>query len=78
MATAETWVTLGASTSPMATTTVVGAAVIVLGRLVGVPVMAAAGAAVAIRAGGTVAPLVYPAVLMAVVAGLTAAADITS
>jgi hypothetical protein len=77
MATAETWVTLEAYTNPMATTTVVGAAVIVLGHLVGALVMAAAGAAAAIRAGGTV-PLVYPAVPMAVVAGLTAAEGITS
>jgi len=62
----------------MVTITVVGAAAIVLGRLVGVLVMAAAGAAVGIRAGG-MAPLAYPAVPTAVVVVvLMAAAGITS
>ena len=78
MATAETWVTSGAYTNPMATTTVAGAAVIVWVRLVGVLAMAAAGAgAAAIRVGVT-APLAYPAVPMAVAVGLTVVGGITS
>jgi hypothetical protein len=77
-----TWVTSGEYTNPMATTTVVGAAVIEWGRLVGVLVTAAGGVAAAIRSG--TAPPAYPAVPMAVAAvpmavaaGLTAAGDIT-
>jgi hypothetical protein len=79
MATAETWVTSVAYTSRTATTTVVGAAVIVSGRLAGVLVMAAAGAAAVTRAAVTraavtAAPPAYPAVPMAVGVGLTVAA----
>jgi hypothetical protein len=81
MATAETWVTSGAYTNPMAMITVVGAAVIVLGRLVGGLAMAAAGAAVATRVAitraGAAALPAYPAVPMAVVVDLTAAGGIT-
>jgi hypothetical protein len=77
MATAETWVTSAAYTSRTATTTVVGAAVIVSGRLAGVLVMAAVGAVVVAIRLGTV-PLAYLVVPMAVVVVLTAAAGITS
>jgi hypothetical protein len=60
----------------MVTTTVVGAADIVLGRLVGDLALAAAGVAAAIRAG--TAPPAYPAVLMAEVVGLMAEVGLTA